>query len=444
MHAQDSIVVQGAFKNNTKYAKILMKQFGIGTYIVGSAQIIDNKFQIKLPATIQPGVYRFQYSIEESNYVDVILNGTDKIVAFSLDVNETSPFPFFYQSEENITWYNYLLASKKQLAKIDLLAQFINTYPDNKAQIYKTACIEWENEKQIYTQRFESFKSKMKGTWAYAMVANRPYFFSNPKDDYRIQDSNKRDHFWDNFDASNPKLINSPLYTEHILNYLRFWMNPNMNFTASERTNGFIQDADEIIALFSANLKTKEFAYKYLVLGFKEIGEEAVLQYLDEHYKDFASQCYDDVDKSDFEKRLAGYETLKQGSLAPNVSLNFINESNQNQELYQQKANKIVLVFWSSTCSHCLAEFPLLNEWASKNQYEFKVIAVGIETATDEKNYLETIKQFPNLMHSCNYKGWDTEAAAQYFVAATPTIFLLDNEFKIINKFSSIEQLINY
>ena len=144
----------------------------------------------------------------------------------------------------------------------------------------------------------------MQGTWAYEMVANRPYYFSNPTEDFRIQDFNKREHFWDNFDANNPKLLNSPLYTEHILNYLRYWMNPDMGFSQEERTKGFKNAVDTIMKKFSGTEATKTFAYKYLTLGFKEIGQEEVLQYLDEQYKTLAQQCLNETEKTEFEKRM--------------------------------------------------------------------------------------------------------------------------------------------
>jgi hypothetical protein len=35
------------------------------------------------------------------------------------------------------------------------------------------------------------------------------------------------------------------------------------------------------------------------------------------------------------------------------------------------------------------------------------------------------------MIHTCDYKGWDTEAAAKNYIAATPTFIVLDNGKKI-------------
>ncbi|MEY5049817.1 MAG: hypothetical protein RLZZ175_3176 [Bacteroidota bacterium] len=439
-YAQDSIVVKGTFIGNTKYAKVLMKKFEVGNFPVGGATIKNDSFKLVLPPQISAGVYRFQYAVGEGEkYLDIIINGTEKQIAFTMEANEEMALPKFTASVENQKWYAYQKQNSLQMERIALLNQFINAYPNAQAEVVKVAVKEWEMEKALYLQNFEQFKTEMQGTWAYEMVANRPYYFSNPTEDFRIQDFYKREHFWDNFDANNPKLLNTPLYTEHILNYLRYWMNPNMNFSAEEKTNGFKRAVDVIIRKFTGNEETHTFAYKYLSLGFKEIGEEEVLQYLDENYKNLAEQCFDAFEKTEFEKRMVGYAALKQGNKAPDFKLNVVHTKLKAKSLYQLKSEKTILVFWSSTCPHCMEEMPKLNEWAA-SQKNTKVLAVSLDT--DKTVHEETIKKFPALLHTCDYKGWNTDAATKYYIAATPTFIVLDKDKKILGKYSSVEQVV--
>ena len=87
--AQDSIVVKGTFIGNTKYAKVLMKKFGVGNFPIGGATIKDEKFSLSIPTSVAPGVYRFQYAVGEGEqYIDLIINGTEKEIAFTLQANE--------------------------------------------------------------------------------------------------------------------------------------------------------------------------------------------------------------------------------------------------------------------------------------------------------------------------------------------------------------------
>ncbi len=434
--AQDSILIKGKFINNTKYAKVLMQKFAVGNFPIAAASIRQDSFALSIPADIEPGVYRFQYAMAEAaQYLDIIINGKDKLISFKLKANEASALPEFLHSEENHLWYSYIAQNQKQLDRINLLNQFINSYPNAKAKVLKAAQKEWAEEQALYWKTYNSFKKEMQGTWAYHMVVNRPYYFSNPNQDARLQDFEKKEHFWDGFDASNPKLINTPLYSEHILNYLRYWMNPNMDFSAEERTAGFKRSVDFVIRKFGANQETHDFAYKYLSLGFKEIGEEEVLQYLDEHYKHLANRCFDDLEKTEFEKRMTSYIALQKGKPATNFSLKGKNCSEQ--DLYSIKEEQVLLVFWSNSCPHCMEEIPKINEWAA-TQKGIKILAVSLnqDASSDSTN----VQNFPHLMHTCDYKGWESDAAKSYFIAATPTYILLDKEKKIEAKFSSFEQ----
>jgi len=436
---QDSIVVKGRFIDNTKYAKVLVKKFDVGSFVVGGVTIKEDSFKIVIPSDIDPGVYRFVYSVSEGEqYLDIIINGKEKEITFSIKANNALAEPVFTASEENKKWYAYKSLVNAQLIRIDLLNQFINAYPNSKSNVVQVAIKEWEMEKETYFKNFNEFKDEMFGSWAYEMVINRPYYFADPLESPRLQDYYKREHFWDGFNANNPSLINTPLYTEHILNYLRYWMNPNMNFSPDEKTNGFKRSADAVIRQFAGNEKTHDFAYKYLTLGFKEIGEEEVLQYIDENYKDLANRCFDNFEKTEFDKRMEGYATLKVGNLAPDFQLNIESGNAKVKSLFKLKSEKTLIVFWSSSCPHCMEEMPKLNEWAV-TQIGLTVIAVSLDI--NSEIHKESIKKFPNMIHTCDYKGWDTEAAAKYYIAATPTFVLLDKDKRILGKYSKWESL---
>ena len=98
--AQDSIVIQGELKNNSRFAKVVVNKFGVGSFAIAAFPIQNNKFTITAPTDIEPGVYRLQYSQTANEYVDVIINGKEKNITFSLDVlSETEKRkPVFTQS----------------------------------------------------------------------------------------------------------------------------------------------------------------------------------------------------------------------------------------------------------------------------------------------------------------------------------------------------------
>jgi len=198
---------------------------------------------------------------------------------------------------------------------------------------------------------------------------------------------------------------------------------------------GFKKSVDTIMQKFSGNEETKKFALQYLQLGFKEIGQEKVLQYIDENYQELVAQCHDEANKEAFETRMAGYAALKEGMKAPNIT--FAN----NSSLYELESEQTLVVFWASWCPHCMEEMPKLQEWAKNNPDTF-VLAVSLDE--DSAAIQESIRNFPDMLHYCDLQKWNGKTVTDYFVVATPSLFLLDKEQKIIEKFSNINSFYNY
>lgn len=432
-YAQESIVIKGELKNNSRFAKMVVSKFGVGSFPIAAVPIQNGKFSVSAPMDIEPGIYRFQYSQTANDYIDLIINGKEKEIEFSLDLlSIENKSPQFTKSKENKMWYGYLAQSKKQLQKIELLNQFLGAYPSVKDKIVVQGSQALSIEKGNYVKQKNLFLNLNATTWAALIVKNKPYYFTNAKDDWRIQNLEKQTHYWDQINTTNPKLINTPLYVELILEYLKYYMNPEMNFSEAEMNEGFKKSVDTIMAKFSGNKDTEKFALKYLQLGFKEIDKSEVLQYIDQKYQTMALQCQDDVEKSAFENRMASYDAMKEGKIAPNIAFE------DQTSMYDMKSEKTLIVFWASWCPHCTEEMPKVNAWA-KDHMDTKVIAISLDD--NKAEYDLARKQLPNLSHHTDLKKWNGKAAKDYFVYGTPTFILLDSQKKIIKKGSSFDML---
>ncbi len=442
-YAQDSIRISGRLQNNTRFAKVVVKKFYIGSFDIAAVPIKEGKFQIAAPTNLDAGVYRFQYSQSSlSEYVDIIIDGKEKEISFTIDINEPieTRKPIFLSSEQNKKWYHYQGLQDTRLQKIVALQNALALYPEGNDKII----IQLQNaiayELQIQSSSYQKFTKENHGTWAGNMVANKPVYFTNPKDDWRLQDFEKQEHFWDNINTTNPELINSPLYTEHIFEYLKYYMNPEMQFSEDEMNEGLKKNVDTIMQRFGGNPKTQEFALKYLQLGFKEIGNEKVLQYIDEKYRQEIEQCNDSaIDKEAFEKRMAGYAAMKEGNKAPNIELKVNSQSASVIDLYDIVSEQTLVVFWASWCPHCIEELPKLNEWALANP-STKVVAISLD---EDKTAFETaIQKFPAFIHDCDFKKWNGKAVNDYYIYGTPTFILLDKEKKILGKYTDFKAIV--
>ncbi|CAM3075951.1 TlpA family protein disulfide reductase [Chryseobacterium flavum] len=112
------------------------------------------------------------------------------------------------------------------------------------------------------------------------------------------------------------------------------------------------------------------------------------------------------------------------------------------KSLYGVKADKKVIVFWSSTCSHCESELPKLlekyNELKSKN-----IQVIGLSLDVDHNSYAKKIAAFPWINDS-ELRGWNSTYVETYNIHATPTYFILDANNKIINKPEHVGDVLEY
>jgi len=110
--------------------------------------------------------------------------------------------------------------------------------------------------------------------------------------------------------------------------------------------------------------------------------------------------------------------------------------------LHDIKADKKVIVFWSSTCSHCETELPQLlakyNDLKAKN-----IQVIGLSLDSDKDSYSKKISAFP-WVNDSELRGWNSTYADTYNVHATPTYFILDANNKIISKPEHVGDVLEY
>lgn len=112
------------------------------------------------------------------------------------------------------------------------------------------------------------------------------------------------------------------------------------------------------------------------------------------------------------------------------------------KSLYDIKAAKKIIIFWSSTCSHCEKEIPeILAKYEALKKQNVEV--VGLSLDADKSSYLARVNSLPWINDS-ELKGWYSSYADTYNVHATPTYFVLDADNKIIAKPDHAKDVIAY
>ena len=130
------------------------------------------------------------------------------------------------------------------------------------------------------------------------------------------------------------------------------------------------------------------------------------------------------------------------GKIIPNNT--FLNPLNTKvKSLHDVKADKKIIILWSSTCSHCEKEIGEMvlqyNKLKDKN-----IEVIGLSLDSEAKSYSDKVKMLP-WINDTELKGWYSSYVDTYNVHATPTFYIVDAKNKIIanpDNFSEILELL--
>lgn len=129
------------------------------------------------------------------------------------------------------------------------------------------------------------------------------------------------------------------------------------------------------------------------------------------------------------------------GAVIPNSK--FLKATNTTAKtLHDVKANKKILVFWSSTCSHCEKEIPeILTKYNTLKSNNIEIIGLSLDS--DSNSYEEKVKLLPWINDS-EIRGWYSSYVDKYNIHATPTFYVLDANNKIIAKPDNFSQVLEF
>lgn len=392
--------------------------------IEGKKQTIGT-FQFDLPADAKVGSYRITYRTETPGFVDFIFNKENVSFTFHPDYPEQTAL--FSNSDENIIYKNYLSevsASQQKLDSLQITA-LRNPEVDLKTN-YKTTLATINAIQQKY---LESTNGMYVQPFIKATSRSNPSEIKTNAKEY-MQNINAT--FFDNMDFSSKTLINSSFLIDRISDYI-FYIN-------------YSEDLEQQQTLYKKAVnkvftKVKEVVFRknvieLLINQFEQSKNLEMVDYLfDNYYNKLPKSLQNEKYKNEKLSLLAS----EVGRIAPDFSWK---ENGKNYKLSTlNDAKNYVLIFWSTSCSHCLREIPQLHKFLA-NKKELKAIAFSLEN--DEFGWNNMKTTLPNWHHVLGLNKWENKIARTYNINSTPTYFVLDSNKKIIAKPLDLEKLKAY
>lgn len=392
------------------------EQEGILYTLSGSKDIIVTKEQNKNNSWV------FKYPKSYSGMMKVYFPNTNNTVSFisenknieiKLETQNNKIKNVVYQDEANNLMNNIQEYSQKKELILPALVQIKEYYKDGtdfgKALVKEMGNLSGSN---IIDQTKHPFV----------------YYYNTNYNKYLSNDAAKKvstDEIVDFFDKSNDMLESSSLVRPILVAYLNNAGNSNVGSSVDKLLDRLKVETprgqtvlSELIDIFDVYEMT-ELKNKYLTLA-----------------KNLKCTITDRLATT-----LKANANVEIGAVFPNYKFHSpVNTAAKT--IADVKADKKIVVFWSSTCSHCETELPQLlakyNELKTKN-----IQVIGLSLDSDKDSYTKKILAFPWINDS-ELKGWNSSYAETYNVHATPSYFILDANNKIISKPDHVGDVLTY
>ena len=455
----------------------LIKYFGKGLYYADTAKIIKGEVVFD-GAKQKPGILGLL--LPGQQYFEFIYNKEE----ISLETSRSNGGEYtknlvVKKSEENklfIPYVNFITEKKTAAGR---LGEERNKFKSGDVEYKKlTDQIDAINkevltyQKDLIAKNPTTLVSKIVKMSLDIVIPDAPLDADGKIIDSSFQFNYFRNHYWDNTDLLDERLVNNPIFH----NKLEYFFSKNM---MAQHWDTIIYHAFKFCDALNPKSRTFEYCVGWIASSFgksQQMGMDKVYYHMLDRY--FCSKNaegkhpsfwvddskYDELCK-DLDKKLA----ICLGEKAPNLILKDPSDENW-VNLHTLKAEYTILYFWDPECGHCKTITPKLAELYTKKMKArgVEVYAVGkaigkdfeawkkfikdnnltfINVAVTDKLY-QVAKEKPELLVPIypGEKGKPTTLESlnyqtTYDIYSTPKVFILDKDKKIIAKSLSMSQI---
>ena len=244
-------------------------------------------------------------------------------------------------------------------------------------------------------------------------------------------------HALDNVNFYEDGLIYSDAFTNKSIEYLTYYRNPQLPLELLEKE--FMAAIDSLLNKAKVNEIVYTHIVEYMLDGFKKFGFDNVIDYIVDNYVIKDDLCLDEKLSNTLDRRIQQARNFKIGNIVPNIITP--DSLDSEVELIKINTNRTLIIFYASWCPHCQKLLPQVYDlYKNQKEKKFEVLAVSIDTSrTDWLQFVRTNNL--DWTNVSDFEGWDGQASMDYYIYATPTMFLVDKEGKVIMMPENVEEI---
>lgn len=231
--------------------------------------------------------------------------------------------------------------------------------------------------------------------------------------------------YWKDTDFSDTTLISSKFFSDQLIVFFySFTDGDEQHFDSLSIAGlGFVLNKAKV------NMRMYEFILDFALNGYAAMGRDQVTDYL-LNYPQLAEGEITMEEGLRLDSITEPYQKVKVGAKVPDFSGVAID--GRLYHLYDSKAERIIVVFWSTDCEYC-HDFLVQIRKHLDLKSEFELVTFAL--AEDKNDVTKTVKKMrlPGY-HFYDDLRWEGKAFLDFHVTSTPTVFLVDAEKTIVCK----------
>jgi len=427
--------------NSSDTTLLMAHYFGDKQFLDDTAYLSkQGTFVFTGPEPLNEGMYIIAGQ-NKSRYFDFFVSGPQQF-EMECDPNNVTVTMKVKGSEENKVFNDYIMylaGKQKEIEPLNKRARELKPGSDSAVLLNSRIDVIDKEVKSYMAGLFTKYPNLL--SVKFVKANNEPDitpFLTQP--DGTVDSTNLfavyKQHYFDNFDFGDSRLIYTPVFTSRIDRYLKNLVVP---------TADSLQKAiDHLFALASASKEVQKYLGWFLSLKYETseiMGHDALFVYIVKNYLEPGKidWYYPEV-KDRVLKRANTLEPLLLGKQAPDLIL--LDTLNIPHSLNNVKARYTLLFFWESTCGHCKQEMPNVLKFYEEFRKKYDLEIYGVSGDTSMVKWKEYVRK--NNMQWINVNGYLSLKGNYhdlYDIHSTPIMYLLDENKKILAKFLLSEQM---
>ncbi len=381
----------------------------------------DGDFKLPIPKNMPSGMYRLVFNQKTMDFIDFLYFG--KPISFSFDATKADQLPVFENSKANTTYFSKVKEFNAYQHELDSLqVVYFQTEDPKILNILKEDYAVTYNKLESGLSSFvnEDVEPRVKDLVLASVYVKPQLPIADPNDYLPYIKS----HYFDRVDFNNEYLIHSSVLIDKVMDYVFY-----LTVSQDEKTQNdlYLKAVDNVLKRVNDDQLKKSFI-QALLQSFAKDENIVLSDYLfDNYYNKLPIGLQNENYRAGLQQELK----TAVGRDAPPIEWEEKGEKKSLSEL--EGYENYIVVFWSTSCPHCMREMPKFYEYIKDNE-KVKVIMVSLETEESQGTWKSETYYYPEFSHVLALQKWENPMVRSYNVHATPSYFVLDADKRIIDK----------